>query len=153
MCPFEELASTIAKIQDCVSDLDNNKLKLNKENPELLYRYSKHSPIKSVPPLRFVNDTIHPSDSARNIGATLYHLVNISCIRKFLFSKTAEILVHTFVCSKLDFCNSLLYYLPKYVLKKLQSAKNAAARLTACSRKYDHITSVLSDLQDMASCK
>ena len=40
MCPFEELASTIAKIQDCLSDLDNNKLKLNKENPELLYRYS-----------------------------------------------------------------------------------------------------------------
>ena len=33
-----------------------------------------------------------------------------------------------------------------YVLKKLQSVQNAAARLITCSRKYDHITPILSDL-------
>ena len=37
-----ELASTIAKIQDCLSDLDKwmllNKLKLNKDKTQLLYR-------------------------------------------------------------------------------------------------------------------
>ena len=104
------------------------------------------------------------SQSARNIGVIFdrtmtmlphitsicksasYHLRNISRIRKFLSTKTTEILVHAFVSSKLDHCNSLLYNVPKYILKKLQSVQNAAARLITCSRKYDHITSILKKL-------
>ena len=74
-----------------------------------------------------------------------YHLRNISRIRKFLSMKTTEILVHAFVSSKLDHCNSLLYNVPKYI-KKLQSVQNAAARLITCSRKYDHITPILKEL-------
>ena len=49
---------------------------------------------------------------------------------------SVEILVHAFVSSKLDYCNSLLYNIPKYVLNKLQFVQNAAARLITCSRKY-----------------
>ena len=78
--------------------------------------------------------------------SAFYHLCNISRIRKFLSSKTTEILVHAFVSSKLDYCNSLLYNVPKYVLKKLQSVQNAAGHLIRCSRKYDHIAPVLCDL-------
>ena len=78
--------------------------------------------------------------------SAFYHLRNISHIRKFLYLKTTEILVHAFVSSKLDHCNSLLYNLPKYVVKKLRSVQNAAARLITCSCKYDHITPILSDL-------
>ena len=61
------------------------------------------------------------------------------CTRKFLSSKTTEILVHASVSSKIDYCNSLSYNVPKYVFKKLQSVQNAAAHLITCSRKYDHI--------------
>ena len=75
-----------------------------------------------------------------------YHLRNISRIRKFLSTNTTEILVHAFVSSKLDHCNSLLYNVPKCALKKLQSVQNAAARLITCSRKYDHITPILKEL-------
>ena len=82
--------------------------------------------------------------------SAFYHLHHISLyisrIRKFPSSKTTEILVHAFVSSKLDYCNSLLYNVPMYVLKKLQSVQNASARLITCSRKYDHITPILSDL-------
>ena len=163
-----ELASTIAKIQDCLSDLDRwmslNKLKLNKDKTELLYLHSKHCSITALPTFRFGSDTIHPSDSARNIGvifnstismlprvnslckSAFYHLPNISCIRKFLSLKSTEILAHAFLSSKLDYSNSLLYNVPKYILKKLQSVQNAAARLITCSRKYDHLTPVLFDL-------
>ena len=73
----------------------------------------------------------------------LYHLRYIFLIRKFLCSKTTEILVHALVSPRLDCWNSLLYNVPKYVLKKLQSAQNAAARLITCFRKYDHVTPVL----------
>ena len=59
-----ELTSNIAKIEECLSDLDNwmslNKLKLNKDKTELLYLYSKHSPQQSLPPLRSGSDTIQP---------------------------------------------------------------------------------------------
>ena len=40
-------------------------------------------------------------------------------------------LVHAFVCSRIDYCNSLLVGLPKVRLSPIQSVLNAAARLIA----------------------
>ena len=40
-------------------------------------------------------------------------------LRKLLSTKTIETLVHAFVTPKLAHCNSLLYGVPKYVIKKL----------------------------------
>jgi hypothetical protein len=155
-------------IENSLSDIDEwmtlNKLKLNKNKSELLFFYSKRSPQKTLTPLRFGTDLIHPSDSARNIGvifdntlsmhthvnsvckAAFYHLRNIARIRKFLSVKTTVTLIHAFVSTKIDHCNSLLYGLPKNRLNKLQSVQNAAARLITLSRKYDHITPILIDL-------
>ena len=155
-----ELTSSIVKIENCLSDLDKwmalNKLKLNKDKTELFYLYSKHNPQQSLPPLHIGSDIIQPSSSSRNIGvvfdsimsmlphvksvckSAFYHLRNISRIRKLLSTKTIETLVYAFVTSKLDHCNSLLYGVPKYVSKKLQSVQNAAARLITGSRKFDY---------------
>jgi len=55
-------------------------------------------------------------------------------------------LIHAFVTSKLENCNSILYGLPKYAIKKLQSVQNAAARLITLSKKHDHITPLLINL-------
>ena len=74
------------------------------------------------------------------------HLRNISCIRKCLSSNSTEILVHAFVSSKLDHCNSLLYGLPNYQIKKLQHVQNAVALLITLSRKHEHITPILFNL-------
>ena len=52
---------------------------------------------------------------------------NISCIGKFLSTKTTEILVHAFVSSKLDHTNSLLYKVLIYFVKKRQSVQTGAA--------------------------
>ena len=78
--------------------------------------------------------------------SAFYHLRTISHIRKYLSTPTTEILIHAFVTSKLYHCNSLLYDVPKNVIKKLQSVQNAAARLITPSTKCDHITPVLLDL-------
>ena len=112
-----------------------NNLRLNKDKTELLCLYSKHRSITSLPPLRFGKDTIHPSYSARTIGVifdstmSMLPYVNSVCILQAWLKQFSQ-----------------LYNVPKYVLKKLQSVQNAAARLITCSRKYDHITPVLSDL-------
>ena len=71
--------------------------------------------------------------------SAFYHLRIISHIRKYLSTPTTEILIHAFVTSKLYHCNSLLYDVPKNVIKKLQSVQNAAARLITRFRKCDHI--------------
>ena len=55
-------------------------------------------------------------------------------------------MIHAFVSSKLDHCNSLLYGLPAYQLAKLQVLQNTAAHVVSLTRKYDHITPVLESL-------
>lgn len=82
------------------------------------------------------------------IGSILVldQLINISKIRKYLTEETTEILVHAFVSSKLDYCNSLLYGLPKHMISSLQSVQNTAARIVTLTKKFDHITPVLIQL-------
>ena len=48
--------------------------------------------------------------------------------------------------SHVDYCNSLLYGLPKCQLERVQKVINAAARVVASLRKFDHITPTLIDL-------
>ena len=57
-------------------------------------------------------------------------LYNIRQIRKFLSEDSTKTLIHAFVTSHLNYCNSLLYGTPKYQLDRLQRVLNAAARLT-----------------------
>ena len=75
-----------------------------------------------------------------------YHIHNIRRISKYLSQESLKTLVHAFVTSRLDYCNSLLYGLPKYHISKLQRVQNAAARLVTNTKKYDHITPVLFNL-------
>ena len=75
-----------------------------------------------------------------------YHLRNIARIRNCLSQDDAETLVHAFISSKLDFCNALLYGLPKSVIDKLQYVQNCAARLVTRTRSSEHITPVLQRL-------
>ena len=71
---------------------------------------------------------------------------NISRIRKYLDRNTTEKLVHAFVSSKLDTCNSVLHGIPDFQISKLQHIQNAAARLVTLSKRRDHITPILQDL-------
>ena len=75
-----------------------------------------------------------------------YHVHNIRKISKYLSQESLKTLVHAFVTSRLDYCNSLFYGLPKHHISKLQRVQNAAARLVTSTRKYDHITPVLYNL-------
>ena len=78
--------------------------------------------------------------------SALYHLHNISQIRKFLSTDTTKALVHAFVTSRVDYCNSLLYGLPASHLNKVQRVLNAAARLVCRAPRYRRITPLLYEL-------
>ena len=74
-------------------------------------------------------------------SSAFFHLHNIRRIRKFLSPVETNSLVHAFVTSRVDYCNSLLYGLPASQLNKVQLVLNTAARLVFCAPRFSHITS------------
>ena len=109
-------------------------------------------------------DEVQPSSSVRDLGViidkniNMHAHINMVCrnaslalrrigrIRPFLNKSTTEILIHAFVTSLLDNCNSLLFGIPDKDTSKLQRIQNSAARLVSRSKKSVHITPILREL-------
>ena len=86
------------------------------------------------------------SHISKQWASAFYHLHNISQIHRFLSTDTTKALVHAFVTSRVDYCNSLLYGLPASQLNKVQRILNAAAGLVCRAARYCHITLLLYEL-------
>ena len=163
---------TMEKIQNCVKDIKQwmatNFLKLNEDKTEILV-ISKTSKLAEsvkakISPVTISDCVVESKDHVRNLGVVFdsvcdlekhirnvckgayYQIRNISLIRKYLDTDATKSLVHAYVTSRLDYCNSLLFGLPKELLNKLQRVQNTAARLITRTKKYDHITPVLKEL-------
>ena len=67
---------------------------------------------------------------------SFYQLRQLSVIRSSLSMKTCTALVHAFVTSRLDYCNSLLTGINKELLNRLESILRSAARLVMRERKF-----------------
>lgn len=78
--------------------------------------------------------------------SSFYHLRNLSRIRKYLTKESAAVVVHAFFTSKLDYCNALLYGLPKYQLERLQYVQNTAASVVCQYTGYQFSTVLFSRL-------
>ena len=156
-------------IELCVDDvrswMKSNMLVLNDDKTEVIHFSSRlKSDVTKLDSLRIGQYDIVPSVSVRDLGITLsrdgsmsdhintlcrngfFSLHRIAKIRKLLDNSTTEKLVHAFVTSHLDYCNSLLFGIPRGQLARIQSLQNAAARLVSRTRKFDHITPILKDL-------
>ena len=116
-----------------------NLLCLNDSKMEMLLIGSKHM-LKKIPDLilHIGPENIIPSQSVRNIGTVFDdtmsmhghishickgawpHLRQIGQIRKYLDSSSSATLMHSFVTSRLDSFNSLLYGVPKQQLDKIR---------------------------------
>ncbi|KAL3045386.1 hypothetical protein OYC64_013622 [Pagothenia borchgrevinki] len=139
--------------------MQHNFLKLNSNKTELLL-------IGKTPNLTLTIDgtPVSPSTQARNLGVifdptlslephirqvvktSFFHLRNIAKLRPSLTRPAAERLIHAFVSSRLDHCNSLLYGISTTSLNRLQRVQNAAARLLTHTNSWHHITPVLKEL-------
>ena len=162
-------SSKIATLEKCLHDIKRwtveNKLFLNNSKTDVIHLHSKFGKNPSViSKLSVSNSEIVPTGKVRNLGVIFdqhmtmkdhvsnisksasYALYNISKIRKYLDSSTTERLVHAFISSRLDSCNSLLFGLPGSELDRLQLIQNSAARLVLKSKKSDHVTPLLYDL-------
>ena len=66
-------------------------------------------------------------------------------VRHSLTCNALLTLVHAFVCSRLDFCNSVMFGVNSYLLDRMQSILNAAARLILRIPRFGSISSAIRD--------
>ena len=156
-------------LQSCVTEFRSwmivNQLKVNDDKTEILLVGSKFSQKKrSNISFNVGNETVYSSEKVKNLGvifdnsltmcefinskcsACFYYIREIAKIRKYLTLEAAKNIVQSYVISRLDFCNSILYGVNKQYIKKLQFVQNAAAKLIYRARKFDHVTPILIDL-------
>ena len=142
------------------------KLKLNEKKTECLIIGTKHDITKydGLKEVSINNEEIVLSRSVRDLGFIIdnnltcneqiqtviknanFSLRNIACIKKYLDDDSMKKLVHNYIITRLDYCNSLYHELPAYQLKKLQLVFNRAARLIVGISSRERITPVLIDL-------
>src|SRR6218665_3077958 len=72
--------------------------------------------------------------------SSYFQLRRLRTIRKAVSVPIFTSIVHAFVCSRIDYCNSVLIGLPKTRLSHLQTVLNAAARPIAILPRYSHIS-------------
>ena len=164
------ISNSINDLELCINVIKewmtNNKLKLNDNKTESLLFHSQKSFVSSPKPdhIKVGSSCIYFSSSARNLGflfsddmslnVQITHLCTvayaairqISTIRQYLNITSTKVLVCAFVLSRLDYCNSLLYNCPQYLINKLQKVQNSAARLVMKVKKTDHIKPILKSL-------
>ncbi|XP_068717227.1 uncharacterized protein [Montipora capricornis] len=150
--PFEGTceAEALVAMENCIADVRswmiNEWLMLNDEKTEFLVIGKRKQLSKvSVSSIRVGDVDVVPAHSAKNLGSwfdsdmdmarhitktcgsAFFYLYNIPHIRKYLTSECTEKLIHAFIISRLDYCNSLLYGVPDHHIQKLQRAMNASA--------------------------
>src|SRR5678816_3029665 len=85
----------------------------------------------------------HRPNTSNLTRSSYFHLRRLRAVRRSVSSSVFTTLVHAFICSRIDYCNSLLIGLPKVHLSPLQSVLNAAARLVARLPWYSHISTFM----------
>ena len=159
----------LAKLQACLKDVKTwmtcNFLLLNSGKTEVIVVGPEHLRNTLCNDIATMDGfTLASSTTVKNLGVifdqdmsfnshikqmsrtAFFHLRNIAKIRHILSLKDAETVIHAFVTSRLDYCNSLLSGCSKKSLKTLQLVQNAAARVLTGTKKRDHISPVLASL-------
>ncbi len=81
------------------------------------------------------------------VRSCFFHLRRLAKVKTLLSTQTFEKVIHAFVTSRLDYCNSLYYGINQSSMERLQMVQNAAARRLTGTRKFQHITPILTTLQ------
>ena len=145
--------------------MESRQLKANQDKAEcLMVGKSKNISRVNMSTLCIDANNLDVSNTVKDLGVLLdcnlsmkgqiqkvvkiarYHLKNIGFVRKYLDEATTKMLVHNHVISKLYYCNSLYYGLPKYLLKELQLVLNRTARLIKGLSPREKITLLLINL-------
>ena len=140
-------------------------LKINPDKTEIIIFHPKTLKDNVIIKGTFVGDQcIRFSTEVKNVGVWLDEQLNLNShvnkivshcykllkdigrVRNVISDKHSEMLVHAVTSSRIDYCNSLFYNMPRENLYKLQKVQNAAARLVTRKGKRESISSTLTGL-------
>jgi hypothetical protein len=164
-----DIASTLLSLETCVADihkrLSSQKLLLNPKKTEFIIISSKHhSSLTKTLSIRIDDHVISASTVVRDLGVFLdseltfsdhikrirrqcfMQLRLISKLRRFMSKKHAALLINALVFSKMNFCISLLFGLPKKQLIQLQPIIHYGIRIVERLKKQESITNQLRNL-------
>ena len=167
-CSFkpEDVEKACSIVEQCLSDIRQwmaaNYLCLNDSKTEVIVFGSTHNLAKLPEVSLSIGEAIVTEVSeVRNLGAMLdkslsmvqhisatcrsawFHLRKIKQIKQYIDPESFEKLIHAYVTTKLDFMNALLHGTPDTYLNKLTRIQNAAARVLAGAKRFDHKTPIL----------
>lgn len=157
-----------ARLEMCLNDICSwmnlNMLMLNRDKTEFIVFNTRTTRSGGDVSLKVGDASVSASDCVKNLGVYVdttlsmerqvnaivsschYTIRKISYLRPYITTGAAKTLTQALVLSRLDYCNSLLFNIPKYLISKLQRVQNTAARLiTRCSLR-DHITPTIISL-------
>ena len=80
------------------------------------------------------------------VKSSFFQLRLLAKVKPFLSFNDFEKVIHSFISTKLDYCNALYIGVSKASLSRLQLVQNAAARLLTRTGRREHITPVLASL-------
>ena len=159
----------VQRFLSCLSEIDgwmsSHRLKLNQCKTQLLPVGTWQQMSKlDINSMHINGDVLEFCPSVTNLGFVLdthlmmnKHISSLVCscsfqlrrlrmVRRSLEKSTIESLMHAFVNSRLDYCNSLFYLLSKKSIYKLQSIQNRAAKIVEGGLKFNHVTPILRKL-------
>ena len=141
--------------------MSSNRLRLNADKTQFIWLGTSHFLGKRDMPT--VNSILQSTDVVNNLGVYLdpglvmdrqvsklcqvcyFHLRRLWTVRRSLTKESLLTLVHAFVMSRVDHCNGLLFDSHSYLLDRLQSVLNSAARLVLSISKFSNISAAIHD--------
>ena len=159
----------ISKLNSCLADIRRwmitNKLKINDSKTEfIVFRSPQLKCDLSGLSVNVGESMITQSSKVRDLGvifdqflnfddhitaicrSTHFHIRNIGKIRNLLSYDACSTIIHALISCRLDYCNSILYNVPKSKTDRLQRIQNQCARILTKSPRREHITPVLMKL-------
>jgi hypothetical protein len=162
-------AVAVKSLEDCclsvTSWMVENRLKLN-DDKTVAILCGSHAKIKTIKleVIKVGTAEITLSDCVKDLGlfidSKLSMTAHISSVvracsmqlrafgqlRPHLNKETANAVAVSLVLSRLDYCNSCLWGIPKKQIERLQKVQNNAARIVSLVERSAHITPILQDL-------
>jgi len=151
----------------CVDDISqwmaSNRLKLNVDKTQFMWLGSPRQLVVSQVQLIVGGEVVTASDTVRDLGVTLdaqltmknhvdgvarscfYQLRQLRSVHRSVPTYALHTLVHAFISSHIDYCNTVLYGATDAVIRRLQAVLHAAARLITGVRRNNHVMPTLRD--------
>ena len=145
--------------------MSSNRHKLNSDKTQFIWLGTRQQLSRvDITSVSFGSDTVNFKNTVGNLGVTFdsqlamkahvqhacsssfYQPRQLRSVQRSLSFDSCSALVHAFIASRLDYCNSLLAGINNALISKLQSVLWAAARLVLKKRKFDPISDDIRDI-------